>query len=75
MPECCCSGAVSDEVVKGSASVTQFAMETCSAALWETPDPLVYNDVNESDWRDKQVKPHQEEQQVSVWILDQYDED
>lgn len=49
-------------------------METCSVALWETPGSLVYNEVNESDWKDTQVKPHQEEAQVSLWVLDSCDE-
>ena len=61
MSECCYSGTVSDEV----ASVTQPRMKTCSVALWETPGSSVYNEVSESEWKDKQVKPHQEEVQVS----------
>ena len=54
--------------------VTQLAVETRSTALWEMPGSLVHNEVNESDRKDKQVKPHQEEQQVSARVLNQEDE-
>lgn len=56
---------------KSSAFVAQRITVTCSAALWETPASLVYNEVNKSDWKDKQVNPHQGEAQVSEWVLDQ----
>lgn len=56
---------------KSSAFVTQCMTVTCRAALWETPGSLVYNEVNESDWKDKQVNPHQGEAKVSEWVLDQ----
>lgn len=68
MPECCYSGPVSDEVAKSSASVMQPNMETCCEALWETPGSLVYNEVNESDWKDRQVRPLQDVEQVSVRV-------
>lgn len=74
MPECYYSGAVFDEVVMSSASVTKPDVETCSVTHWETPSSLVYNEVGDSDWKDKQVRPRQEEEQVSVQLEDQYDE-
>lgn len=74
MPECYYSGTVSDEVVMSSASVTKHAMETHGVTHQETPNSLVYNEVNKSDM-ERQAGEASPRGRVSVWPQDQYDKE